>query len=206
MSRRHTIRIGVTGGIGSGKSVVCRMFDQLGVPVIYADDLARKLSQTDPVLRKRIAKLLGSEAYLPDGSFNRPYVASRIFSDKARQAGLNAIVHPAVRREINRKTASLAAAGHRVIIIEAALIYESGLDKELEAVLVVDAEESVRLRRVTERDGVSEEEVKRRMNAQWPAGRKLLRADYVLFNNGSLADLEEKIRFLHSVFRQFSEG
>ncbi len=181
------------------------MFERQGIPVLSTDDMAKELSQSSSSLRKRIRHLLGDEAYLPDGSFNRPYVASKIFSRKSLQTAMNAIVHPAVRKEMNRRVAALAAKGNRVVLVEAALIYESGFDDDMDAVLVVDAEEKLRIRRVMKRDGVSETEVRLRMRSQWPVSRKLARADYVLRNNGGLSDLKEKVRFLTTVFKQLAK-
>lgn len=193
------MRVGVTGGIGSGKSVVCEVFAEAGIPVLSADEIAKHLSAEQPSLRKHIRALLGEQAYTSDGTFDRSFVASRIFSHKKLQQRLNAIIHPAVEREIGRQIASLERKGHRLVVVEAALIYEAGLDKNLEAVIVVDAEETERVRRVMKRDAATEREVRGRIESQWPTDKKTRKADFVLLNNGSVEALRERAMFLCSL-------
>lgn len=204
-SDHHIFRIGITGGIGSGKTVVCKLFEQLGVPVLYADEIAKEIMDTDLKAKKLIIGLLGASAYQPDGSLNRAYVASQVFSNKTLQKKLNAIVHPLVEQEIDARIKSYAAAGKQSVIVEAALIYEAGLDRKLDAVVVVDAEEKERIERVASRDGIPATDIKKRINAQWSTERKLDKADYVLRNNGSLQDLETNVRFLYTIFNIISQ-
>ncbi len=194
-----TLRVGVTGGIGSGKSLVCSFFQKLGAPVLSADDIAKDLMTNDSGLRKALARLLGPEAYLADGSLNRKFIAERIFSAPALQKKVNALVHPKVAREIDRRMKALNGLTPYVIV-EAALIYEAGLDAMLDSVVVVDAETEVRIQRVQERDRSSREDVEKRTEAQWSNKRKVQRADYVLRNNGSIHELGQNVRFLHTLF------
>jgi dephospho-CoA kinase len=198
------LKIGVTGGIGSGKSEVCRIFEKLGVPVLYADDIAKDLGNTDPVIQRAIRKLLGERAYASDGELDRAYVASRIFSDKKLRRKMNDIVHPAVERVIAQTVENLQQEGKRIVIVEAALIYEAGLDKTLDAVVVVDADEENRIARVMTRDGVAREPVVNRMNAQLDPATKVNVADYVIFNNGTKEELEQRVAFLYSVFQNLA--
>lgn len=198
-TRRHIIRVGVTGGIGSGKSLVCEVFAEAGIPILSADEIAKNLSTEHPSLRQRIRALLGEQAYKSDGTLDRSFVASRIFSNKKLQLKLNAIVHPAVEKEIDRRVASLEREGRRLVVVEAALIYEAGLDKKLDAVIVVDAAETERIRRVMRRDAVPEVEVRGRIEAQWPIEKKARKADFVLVNNGSVEGLRERAMFLCSL-------
>lgn len=176
------------------------MFGRLGVPVLYADQIAREISDTEPRVKRAIVRLLGPESYRSDGKLDRPFVASKVFSKKTLQQKLNAIVHPEVEKELKKRIQKLE--GNRVpfVIVEAALIYEAELDKMLDAVIVVDADESTRTRRVMERDNVTGEEVQKRINAQWSQQKKVQRADYVIMNDGSLSDLELKIKFLSTLF------
>jgi dephospho-CoA kinase len=194
------IRLGVTGGIGSGKSLVCSLFASLGVPVLSADDIAKDIMRNDDGVRRELLRLLGDAAFNPDGSLDRRYIASRIFSDRSLQRKLNAAVHPRVENELDRRLAELEAGGARAAIVEAALIYEAGYDRSLDAVIVVDADKRERLRRIVVRDKASPSDVLKRMNAQWPAARKLAKADYVVRNDGSMEDLERNVRFLHTLF------
>jgi dephospho-CoA kinase len=192
-------KLGVTGGIGSGKSTVCEVFEHLGVPVLFADDISKEISTTNPLIKKKISTLLGVEAYMADGLLNRQYIASKIFSHKTLQKKIESILHPQVEKEIEHRLVALQQAGHRLAIVEAALLFEAGLDKEMDAVLVVDADEAVRVQRVQRRDGVSEEAVRARMKAQSDAKKSTARADYVFHNNGSPDELATNARFLYSI-------
>lgn len=196
--------VGVTGGIGSGKSTVCRMLEAEGYPVLFADQLAIEIEETHPAVIKKIKALLGDEAYTASGSLNRPFVAKSIFSSKRLQKSIEAVVHPAVFRELRRRVHQLGKNGVRHVVIEAALIFESGMDALLDFVVVVDADESIRIARVMERDGVSGDEVKMRMSAQWPMGRKIRIADFVVGNNGSKDDLRQKVHLLKTILDQHS--
>ena len=200
------LKIGVTGGIGSGKSEVCRIFESLGVPVIYADDVAKELGNYDAEVRALLRKLLGEKAYTSDGVLDRAWVASRIFSNSGLRKKMNDIVHPRVERAIAQKVNDLNRAGTRVVLVEAALIYEAGLDKTLDAVLVVDADEETRIARVAERDGVVREQVLNRIASQQDPATKVKAADYVIVNNGTKEDLRQKVAFFHSVFQILAEN
>jgi dephospho-CoA kinase len=205
-TRKQILKIGVTGGIGSGKSTVCSIFARLGVPVLSADTVAKELSIADPAIRKRLVALLGETAYLTDGSLNRSFIASKIFTDRSMQRKVEAVIHPRVEREIQRQTKALALRGEPIVLVEAALIYEAGLDKELDAVIVVHADESQRVSRVQTRDGVPERDVRSRMTAQLDAAIKLEQADYIIYNNGTREELESNVQFLYRIFTQLADG
>jgi dephospho-CoA kinase len=198
--QKHILQVGITGGIGSGKSAVCDIFSRLGVYVFHSDEMAKELSNSNPVIRKKLLNLLGKDAYLPDGTLNRLFVASQIFSGKELQRKVEAVIHPHVEKERERRIGKLVKQGYRFFMIEAALIYETGLDKKLDAVVVVEAEESTRIARVRKRDVVPEEFVKARIDAQLDASTKRKKADYVIYNNGTLEELESKVRFLYTLF------
>jgi dephospho-CoA kinase len=198
-SKHHMLRVGVTGGIGSGKSLVCSFLQAAGIPMLFADPLAKELMVSDGTLRKKLRDLLGPEAYQPDGSLDREWIASRLFSDPALQKKINALVHPRVEAALFRSFDELEREGEYVAAVEAALIYEAGLDRHLDAVIVVDAPEELRIRRVMERDGRSRAEVLRRMNAQWSPQRKAAKATYLIRNDGSRDQLESATRFIASL-------
>jgi dephospho-CoA kinase len=202
--RGHNLLVGVTGGIGSGKTLVCRAFNRLGLPVLYADEIAKTVSVVNTSVRREIRALLGADAYHTDGSLNRDHISGLIFSRPSLHKKLNAIVHPRVKREVRRAARRLFAQGHRIVIVEAALIYESRMDRMLDYVIVVDAPRQERIRRVLRRDGTSRSEVERRMRAQWSTRAKRRLADFILENSGSVKDLRSAVKLLTSLFIRIS--
>ena len=202
--KQRLITVGVTGGIGSGKSEVCRMFERLGIPVLSADAIAKDISNYDPRVRQLLTRLLGAEAYTKEGALDRAYVASKVFSEKNVQKRINAIIHPRVEEEIKRRFSEMESAGVLIGVVEAALIYEAGLDRILDAVIVVDAATETKIERVMKRDGASRSSVLDRMRAQMNPSAKLKRADYVLHNEGTIQELEEKVSFLYSIFQNLT--
>jgi len=178
-------RIGITGGIGSGKSTVCRIFEALGIPVYYADTWAKWLTTHDEALVQGIRTLLGAEAYLPDGTYNRVYVAKIVFQDPAKLQGLNALVHPAVERHSRIWHDEMAQKGAPYSLKEAALMVESGSHRYLDALIVVTAPEALRIQRVMQRDGLTEQEVRARMSNQLSESEKLRYADHIIVNDGA---------------------
>ena len=205
LSGKYILTVGVTGGIGSGKSAVCSCFSHLGVPVLSADNISKELSCTDSTIRKKLIALLGASAFRADGSLNRTFIASEIFADRSMRRQVESIIHPRVEKEIERQIKDLAHRGERIVIVEAALIYEAGFDKKLNAVIVVDADEAARIGRVRKRDVVSEDDVRSRMSAQLDVKKKLKQADYIIYNNGTVEELESKVRFLYIVFKQLTD-
>ena len=197
----HLLRIGVTGGIGSGKSLVCSMFSRLGVPVLSADDIAKQLMRDDSKLRRGLVEVLGPAVYSPDGELDRSYVAAKIFSQPGLHRKVNALVHPRVEAEVSKQFVKMEKAGNLLGIVEAALIFEAGFDSELDYIIVVDSPESERTRRVVARDKMAAADVEKRIQAQGSADSKLRKADYVIRNTGSVEDLESSVRFLHSLLK-----
>jgi dephospho-CoA kinase len=173
------LRVGLTGGIGSGKSLVARIFETLGIPVYYADDAAKKLQQTDPTLKAGIIAHFGEEAYV-NGQLNRKYISSVVFSHPEKLNLLNSLVHPATIRDAERWLASQTT---HYAIKEAALIFESGSQRDLDIVIGVFAPESIRIKRVMDRDQVSAEEVIRRMNMQISDRIKARLCDFMIRND-----------------------
>lgn len=177
--------MGITGGIGSGKTTVCRIFAALGVPVYDADYWAKWLITNDPEVKLAIEALVGPEAYLADGSYNRTLVASVVFHDKDKLAALNAIVHPAVERHSAAWHDRYAALGKAYTLKEAALMVESGSHRHLDFLIVVTAPEALRIRRVMERDHLPETAVRDRLKNQLPEAEKAALADFRINNDGT---------------------
>lgn len=179
-------RAGITGGIGSGKSLVCRIFREvLGIPVFNADVRAKELIASDPELRRGIVAIFGPEAYDMQGHYHRAHVASIAFSQPEKLAALNALVHPAVEKASMEWHQQQVQAGAAYTLKEAALMVESGSHKHLDFLIVVSAPENIRIERVMQRDGLSEEQVRARMRGQLPESEKLALADFVILNDGN---------------------
>jgi len=192
--------VGITGGIGSGKSAVCRCFEQLGRTVLSADRIARDLTESDPDVRAAIQGKFGAAIYSPDGSLRRKDLAAVVFGNAAKRRALDAIVHPRVFIAIEAAVASLSPASrHPYVCIEAALIFESGLDARLASTIVVRASEPARLARVMQRDGVGREEVLLRMQAQMSPVETAKRADFVIDNDGPEEGLSAKVAFIDRI-------
>ncbi len=179
------LRVGITGGIGSGKTTVCRIFAALGVPVYDADYWAKWLITNDPDVKAAIETLIGPEAYLADGAYNRALVAAVVFKDKAKLAALNAIVHPAVERHSSAWHAQKTTLGFAYTLKEAALMVESGSHRHLDFLIVVTAPENLRIQRVMERDNLPEAAVRSRLKNQLPEAEKAVLADFLINNDGT---------------------
>ncbi|MXW63279.1 MAG: dephospho-CoA kinase [Bacteroidetes bacterium SB0662_bin_6] len=190
-------RLGVTGGIGSGKTTVCRMLEELGAQVFYADDEAKRLLASDASIRRNVIDLFGPESYLPDGSPNRRFIARMAFADKTLLDRLNAAVHPPVLRRFEEAAQQAQREGAPLMVKEAALIFEAGADRQLDIVAVVEAPLQVRIERVCARDGVSQEEVAARMTHQADPSVLRERADIVLANDGDPEQLRRKVERLY---------
>lgn len=177
-------RVGVTGGMGSGKTTVCRIFhESLGIPVFYADEWAKKLIATDPILSAGIQQIFGPEAYQKE-AYNRAYVAKIAFSEPEKLAALNALVHPAVEEASRAWQAEQSQTGAPYTLKEAALLIESGGHRHLDYLIVVTAPEALRLARVKARDGLSEAQILARIRKQLPENEKITLADRVIVNDG----------------------
>jgi dephospho-CoA kinase len=174
------IRVGITGGIGSGKTTVCEIFESLGIPVYYADREAKKLMHKDTGLKDEIIKHFGQEIYDLD-MLDRKKLAAIVFHDKAKLKLLNSLVHPAVQRDVknwmNKQT------GVPYAIKEAALLFESGSYGHLDKIITVVADDETRINRIMKRDHVSKEDVLARMKNQWPQKDKINKSDFVIYNN-----------------------
>lgn len=173
------LRIGLTGGIGSGKTTVAKIFEVLGVPVYYADDAAKKLMNENRQIIDAITTSFGRNSYV-DGQLNRPYISSIVFSDSEKLRLLNSIVHPVT---IADAEAFMYRQQSPYVIKEAALMFESDAYKQLDKIIGVSAPEEIRLQRSMQRDGSTREEVLARMSKQMNEVEKMKRCDFVLLNN-----------------------
>lgn len=174
------IKVGITGGIGSGKTTVCKLFELLGIAVYYSDDEARKILDNDSAVKSELLKLLGPTILNELEQIDRKKIASIVFSDTTKLAALNAIVHPAVANHFEdwcKKQSS------PYILKEAAILFESGTNKQVDRTIVVTAPVELKLSRVMARDKTSEAEVLKRMANQLPDEEKIKLSDFVIQNN-----------------------
>lgn len=184
-------RIGLTGGIASGKSVVARLLAQRGVEIIDADRVARDVVEPGtPALAEIAARW---PEVIREGSLDRKALGAIVFSSPEERHALEAIVHPRIREEVERRLASLEALGVPRVIYEAPLLVEKGLEGGLDALILVSAPEEVQVRRLMERDGLGEEAARARLRAQLPLEAKLAKATFVIENSGDLASLESRV-------------
>ena len=174
------LRIGLTGGIGCGKTTVARVFETLGIPVYYADAAAKRLMNEDPAIRSSLIENFGKASYTDSGTLNRSYLASLVFEDPEKREFLNQLIHPATIADANQWLAKQQAP---YALREAALLFESGAAEGLDYVIGVSAPLSVRIRRVMKRDELSEDDVKKRMATQLQDTIKLKLCDFVIIND-----------------------
>ena len=173
------LKIGLTGGIGSGKTVVARIFEVLGVPVYYADEAAKRLMNTDSSLKDSIIRHFGEQAYKQD-QLDRKWLASVVFNDPVKLELLNSITHPATIKDADTWIKQQKAT---YIIKEAALLFESGASARLDKVIGVHAPQFLRVNRVMARDGVTEPEVLKRISRQMDEDEKMKRCDFIITND-----------------------
>lgn len=196
-AKPRTFSLGVTGGIGSGKSTVCAILKDLGARVFDADAEAKRIMVEHPDVRREIAEAFGDESYNAEGRLNRTYLAQQIFGDENKVARINRIVHPRVFEAFQRIREQAIADGVPLLVHEAALIFESGGDRHLDAVAVVHAPQEERIRRVLARDAANEKQIRDRMRHQLPIDESMRRADYVIENDGTPEQLRRNVTALY---------
>lgn len=199
------VTAGVTGGIGSGKTTVCRLWEKLGAFVFYADDEAKKLMVSDEKVVNSIKEAFGYNSYQKDGSLNKPHLIREAF-EAGRVEELNRIVHPAVEKAFKSACKQALQNGYDVAVKEAALLLNNGRPDYLDKVIIVTGDESVRLQRVMKRDQSTENKIKERMQYQLDFKKKLHMADFVINNNGSLSDLKKEAEKVYNQIRYVPFG
>ncbi len=192
--------VGLTGGLASGKSTVARLLTRPGITVVDADQLVAELYAPGQPGAELVAQLLGEEALDPTGAVDRTAVAARVFRDTALRRALEAGIHPLVRQRFEAH----ANAANGIVVLEAALLVETGWGAQLDRLITVEAPRAVRIERATERDG-SREEAERRIAAQAPESVRRQAADYVIENDGDLDHLRRQVEHLVTVLRTRSE-
>lgn len=186
----QNVKIAVTGGIGSGKSLFCSVIEKEGFKIIYADDLSKKLLREDEQLKAEIKDSFGEEAYI-EGELNRKYLAEVVFADEENVKKINSIVHPAVIKKTSELIDEYLP--ETDIAVEAALIFEADMQHLFDAVVVVKADDETRIGRIMGRDSADREGVLKRMENQMSQEEKIKNADFVIDNNGSREDIIKQL-------------
>ncbi len=192
------VKIGLTGGIASGKSTVSREFEKLGAVIIDADQIARELIAPHKPLWRKLIDRFGNEIQRGDLSIDRLTLGKRVFADKTEREALNRIMHPEIKGEIHRRLREIRKGNpDAVVLVDAALLIETGTVKEMDKVIVVSANQSNQIKRLVERDGLTKDEAMCRIRAQMPQGEKLKYADYVVNTDGSLEEIRKRVRSIY---------
>jgi len=194
------LKVGITGGIGSGKTIVSNIFHVLGIPLYNADERAKWILANDPVVKEGLIKIFGESAF-DHGILNRPFISQQVFNDKAKLELLNALVHPQVAADF--KHWLIGKETYPYVLKEAALLYEAGSYKDLDTIIVVSSPLELRIKRILERDTHrTEEDIKKIMKEQMDEEEKLSRADYIIYNDEKnmlvpqIMQLHEKLKSL----------
>jgi dephospho-CoA kinase len=174
------LKVGITGGIGSGKSTACKVFKALGIPVFEADSTAKRLMETNQLIREKLTALFGPSTYHPDHTLDRKYLAGIVFNNPDLLKQLSAVVHPVVREAFDQWCEMQQTP---YLIYEAAILFESGFYKLMDKTITVSTDESERIQRVMKRDGTTEEQVRQRIRNQWTDEQRIKLADFVIRNN-----------------------
>jgi len=197
------LKIALTGGAGTGKSTVARMFKELGAPVLDADQVARSVVAPGQPAWEQLRRAFGPEFFLPDGALNRAAMAGLVFGDPQARRRLDEIVHPEVRREMQRRLKELQEQGASLVIVEVPLLFEAGVEGEYDRIIVVDAGPREQMARLKDRDRRQEAEIAGILKAQWKIEEKRQRADYVIDNRG---DLNATRRQVENIWRQLKKS
>lgn len=180
------IKVGITGGIGGGKSVFSRMLQEKGFLVYNTDLEARKLQDNDVNIKTQIIQEFGDNAYDTSGALNRKYIASIVFNNSDKLRKLNSIVHPVVKQDLLKWYS--ANITKKLLFVECAILFEGGFDAFVDKIVLVTAAEELRVQRVMNRDGITEHDVRLRVKEQLPEIDKITRADYIIHTDNNLTD------------------
>ena len=197
------LKIGLTGGIASGKTAVSDQFSRLGVPVIDTDIISRELVEPGKPALQQIADQLGKVFIQEDGRLNRRALRQHIFSHPGARTVLENILHPAIRQEVTRQLHALTSTPYAIVVIP--LLVENGLQDMVDRVLLVDAPEETQIQRVCQRDEISPEQARNILNAQASRNQKLAAADDILENNGDLNALAAHVETLHKQYLSLAQ-
>jgi dephospho-CoA kinase len=188
------LKIAITGGAGSGKSTVARMFKELGAPVLDADQAARDAVAVGTPAWQELHRRFGEDFFNENGTLNRSKLAQRVFADPKARRDLNALLHPLVAQELQGQMADLEGRGVDLVLVEVPLLFETGRERGFDRVIVVTVPRDCQIRRLRARDHRGEAEIRGILQAQWPLAEKVARADYVVDNSGELSFTRKQVK------------
>ena len=200
---KKNLKIAITGGIGSGKSLVTSFVEKLGYPVLKSDEVAKDLMQNDESIREKIIKEFGPPAY-SEKVLNTKYLAENVFTYPEKVLKINSIVHPPTIRKIDELSNQLFTK-HKIVFVESALIYEAEIQDLFDYVILIYSDEQSRIARVMQRERISHTNIEKRMAFQIPDNQKKERADFVIENNSTIAELETRTHFILNLLKSFVE-
>lgn len=198
------LKVAVTGGIGSGKSSLCSLFQNHGYTVLSSDLIAKDVMMNNAEVKKKIITHFGKDSY-KEGTINKEYLAKKVFSDQEKTALINSIVHPATVKEIQKKIEKEFIKSN-IVFVESALVYEAKLQKNFDYIILVFSDDTEKINRVTKRDSVSSGSVVERMNNQIPDEDKKTRADFIINNDSTLGELLKRGEFVLRIIESISKG
>lgn len=196
------LKIAVTGGMGSGKSTVCDYFREQGYTVIVSDDVAKDILVCDANVKQKIIKQFGKDSY-KNGVLNRNYLSDKVFPDEKNVEIINAIVHPPTIKLIN-KIVNDELQKSNLVFVESALIFEAKMDKDYDHIILVTSEDKEKIKRVVERDNITADKVKKRLDNQVPEKQKKSKVDFVIENKSNIEDLKMRAAFILSILRNLT--
>ena len=195
----NKLRVGITGGIGTGKTTICAIFETLGIPIYSADERAKSIMTSNPEVKQRINSLLGEEAYFKNGRLNRAYISSVVFNNKTRLNALNKIVHPAVAKDGHAWHEAQTTA---YTLKEAALLVESGSYKDVDVLILVVSPLELRIKRVVARDKCSREDVLKRIAQQLSDEEKMKYAHFIIDNDEKTPLIKQILKIHKALLKQ----
>lgn len=195
------IKLGLTGGIGSGKTTVAKIFENLGVPVYYSDYWAKELTNSNNKIVLKLKKEFGNEIYSKNKTLNKTLLSKIIFNDKSKLKIANNIIHPIVRNHFDEWVKAQENSDKKYIIKEAAILFESGAYKQVTKTIIVSTELNLRIKRIQKRDNITESEILKKVASQMPEEEKIELSDYIIYNNENDMLLPQVLKF-HDKFNK----
>jgi len=203
---KNKFLIAITGGLGTGKSLFSKYLSENNEVVINSDEIAKKIMTTKPLIIERIKKLLGNEAYLPDGELNTKFIASQIFSNPDLHKKLTKIVHPPTIVEIERLARKeFNKRNRKRVFVESALVFEAGIENKFDYIILIKSDLNLRLQRTIERDKITPDEFFQRIQYQVDPDEAEEHSHFVIYNNGSIEEFQKRFEFIYNLIKTLTE-